>query len=230
MKNEFNDGFIANIPIAISVFAYGSVLGMLCVQKDISVYELVLMNVFIFAGSAQFVMVDMWSSTLDIIGITLAALMINLRYFLIGASLNDLFINSSKKEKFKFMHFVTDECWAITMNRLKHQELTPTFLFGGGICIFTFWFCGTILGFTLGEFISDPAKFGLDFAFIAIFTALTFGMYKGKENILPWIVTALVAVICEHYMGGKAYIVIAAIVGSLFAAFLYKEESSHVRV
>ena len=47
MKNEFNDGFIANIPIAISVFAYGSVLGMLCVQKDISVYELVLMNVFI---------------------------------------------------------------------------------------------------------------------------------------------------------------------------------------
>lgn len=224
MKNEFIDGFIANIPIALSVFVYGSVLGMFCIQKDISLYELVLMNIFIFAGSAQFVMVDMWSSTLDIIGIVLAALMINLRYFLIGASLNSLFINSSKKEKFKFMHFVTDECWAITMNRLKSQELGPTFLFGGGICIFIFWFSGTILGYIFGDFISNPSKYGLDFAFIAIFTALIFGMYKSRKDIFPWIITGFVAIVCEHYMGGKAYIVIAAIVGSSCAVFFYDKD------
>jgi predicted branched-subunit amino acid permease len=169
-------------------------------------------------------MVDMWSNTLDIIGITIAALMINLRYFLIGTSLDSLFVNSSNKEKFKFMHFVTDECWAITMNRLKYQEIGSSFLFGGGICIFVFWFTGTILGFTLGEFISDPRKYGLDFAFIAIFIALTFGMYKSKEDIVPWLITAFIAVLCEHYMGGKAYIVIAAITGSFFASLLYNKD------
>jgi len=226
MKNEFNDGFIANIPIALSVFVYGSVLGILCIQKDISLYELVLMNVFIFAGSAQFVMVDMWSSSLDIIGIILAALMINLRYFLIGASLNPLFVNSTKKEKFKIMHFVTDECWAITMNRLKSQKIGSTFLFGGGVCIFAFWFSGTILGYIFGDFISDPSKYGLDFAFISIFTALIVGMYKSKKDIFPWIITALIAVVCEHYMGGKAYIVIAAIVGSLCAVFFYDKDKN----
>lgn len=226
MKNEILDGFIANFPIGISVFAYGSVLGVLCTQKDIALFELILMNIFIFAGSAQFIMVDMWASTLDIIGITIAALLINLRYFLVGASLNPLFINSSTKDKFKYMHFATDESWAITMQKLKTHEITPLFLFGGGLCIFLTWFTGTVFGFYLGEFISNPSEYALDFAFVAIFTALVVSMYKGKENILPWIITAFVAFICEYYLEGKLYIVIAAVVGSLSAAYLVKDESN----
>ena len=91
MNNDFKNGFIANLPIGISVFVYGTVLGMLCTQKGVSLLELLMMNIFVFAGSAQFVMVEMWSNSLDVVGIVLAALMINLRYFLVGASLNPLF-------------------------------------------------------------------------------------------------------------------------------------------
>lgn len=224
MKNEFKDGFIANLPIGFSVFAYGSVLGVLCTQKGIALYELALMNIFIFAGSAQFVIVDMWSSNLDVLGITLAAILINLRYFLVGASLKPLFTNSSKKEKFKYMHFATDESWAIAMQKLKTQEITAKFLFGGGFCIFLTWFVGTVTGYYLGEFISNPSKYGLDFAFVAIFYALAFSMFKGKNDLLPWTITAIVAVICEHFIPGKFYIVIAAISGALSAVYLSKEE------
>lgn len=226
MKNEFRNGFIANIPISLSVFAYGSVLGVISAQKGVALFELVLMNIFIFAGSAQFVMVDMWSSSLDILGITLAALMMNLRYFLIGASLNPLFINSSKKQRLQYIHFATDESWAITMDRLKNEKLTPVFLLGGGSCIFLMWFTGTILGYNLGEFISNPSKYGLDFAFVAIFTALTINMYKGKSDLIPWLIAALTAIICEYYLPGKFYIVIGAIVGSLSAVFLLERKSN----
>jgi len=226
MNNDFKNGFLANIPIGISVFAYGSVLGVLCTQKGIALYELALMNIFIFAGSAQFVMVDMWSSSLDILSITLAALLINLRYFLVGASLNPLFVNSSKKDKFKYIHFATDESWAITMQRLKHEQITPLFLFGGGLCIFFTWFFGTVLGFYLGEFISNPAKYGLDFAFVAIFFALALSMFKGKEDLIPWLVTALVAVLLEYFLEGKLYIVIAAIAGSFCAVLTNKEKEN----
>lgn len=226
MKNDFKNGFIANIPIGISVFTYGSVLGMLCIQKDISLLELVLMNFFIFAGSAQFVIVEMWSSSLDLIGIVLAALMINLRYFLVGASLNPLFVNSSKKDKFKYMHLVADENWAITINKLKTQELTPLFLFGGGVSILFTWSLGTISGYTLGEFISDPSRYGLDFAFVAIFTALAFNMYKGKADLIPWFITALVAILSEYFLPGKFYIIIGAIAGSLSAVYLSKEKEN----
>lgn len=226
MNNDFKNGFIANLPIGLSVFAYGSVLGMLCTQKGISLLELVLMNFLIFAGSSQFVIVEMWSSSLDLIGIVFAALMINLRYFLVGASLNPLFVNSSKIDKFKYMHLVADENWAITINKLKSQELTPLFLFGGGVSILFTWSLGTISGYTLGEFISDPSKYGLDFAFVAIFTALTFNMYKGKGDLLPWFITALIAILCEHFIPGKFYIIIGAVVGSLSAVYLSKEQDN----
>lgn len=223
MKNQFRKGFIANIPIGLSVFIYGTVLGMMCISKGIELHELILMDIMVFAGSAQFVMVDMWSNNLDIIGIIITALMINLRYFLVGASLNPLFINSSKKDKFKYMHLVADENWAITINKLKNENITPLFLFGGGVCILFTWTLGTVGGFTLGAFITDPSQYGLDFAFIAVFTALTSSMYKGKENITPWLIAGLVALLCEHFIPGKFYIVLGAIAGSLSAALLQGE-------
>ncbi len=224
MNNDFRYGFITNLPIGISVFAYGSILGMMCTQKGVEFYELLLMNFFVFAGSAQFVMVDMWGSSLDILGIVIAALMINLRYFLIGASLHPLFIHSSKKEKFKYMHLVADENWAVTMQKMKTESLSPLFLFGGGVCMLFTWSLGTTSGYIFGGFISDPAKYGLDFAFIAIFTALAFSMYKGKGDLLPWLITAVCAYFAELLIGGKFYIVIGAIMGSLSAVYFIKDE------
>jgi len=226
MNNDLRNGFIANMPIGLSVFTYGSVLGILCVQKGVTLHELIFMNLFIFAGSAQFVMVDMWTSSLDIIGIITAALMINLRYFLIGASLHPLFINSSKTEKFKYMHLVADENWAVTIDKAKRQNITPLFLFGGGLCLLFVWSLGTTGGFLLGEFIKNPADYGLDFAFVAIFTALCVNMYQGGKDILPWMIAALFSVTCEYLFPGKIYIIAGALAGSLSALYLNKEEET----
>lgn len=99
MKNEIKNGFMANLPISVSVFTYGAVLGIICTSKGISFLQLALMNIFIFAGSAQFLIVDMLSNPINISIIIWSALLINLRYFLIGASLNEFFRNSSLKKK-----------------------------------------------------------------------------------------------------------------------------------
>lgn len=222
MKNDFTNGFIANIPIGVSVAVYGSICGMLNAQHGVGLYEMVLMNVFIFAGTSQFVIVNMWSSSLDILGIILAASVINLRYFLIGASLNSLFLQSSKKEKFAYMHLVADENWAVTMGRLRSQALTPLFLFGGGVYLLLVWNASTIFGYFLGGFIQNPTKYALDFAFVSIFVALVSTMYRGKSDILPWCITALVALLCEVYLPGKFYIVLGALAGSLSGVYLQK--------
>jgi len=65
------------------------------------------MNLTIFAGSAQFVMVDLWAAPLPILEIILAAAVINLRYLLIGASLNPIFKGSKMVHKSLIMHFYT---------------------------------------------------------------------------------------------------------------------------
>ncbi|MBE0496827.1 MAG: AzlC family ABC transporter permease [Campylobacterales bacterium] len=194
MKHDFKNGFVANLPIGFSVAIYGSVCGMLSSQAGVALHEMVLMNVFIFAGSSQFVLVEMWGETLDVMGMIAAAVMINLRYFLIGASLNPLFKTSTFGEKMRYMHLVADENWAVTMGRLHKEPITPLFLFGGGVCLVLMWNASTVAGYLLGGFIAEPEKYALDFAFTAIFLALAFLMFRGKESLLPWTIHAFVFV------------------------------------
>ena len=227
LSNDFFRGARANAPIGISVFAYGAVLGMICAQKGVEIYQLTLMNVFIFAGTSQFIIVDMWDNITEVFTIVIAALLINLRYFLIGASLNSLFKESSLKDKFLFMHLVADENWAVTIERSKYDSITPLFLFGGGICLFTIWSIGTYTGYIFSGFINDPSKYALDFAFIAIFTALCFNLYQSKINLIPWTSAAIVAYTSESLFGGNLYIVFGAIAGSLVGVFL--EDKKYAR-
>ena len=215
ISNDFVNGSKANTPIGLSVFAYGAVLGMICAQKGVEIYQLTLMNVFIFAGTSQFIIVDKWNNISEIFTIVAAALLINLRYFLIGASLNSLFKKSSLRDKFIYMHLVADENWAVTIERSQRESITPLFLFGGGICLFSIWSIGTYLGYIFAGFIDDPSKYALDFAFIAIFTALCFNLYQGKRNLVPWLTAAIVAYVSEYLFGGNLYIVLCAIAGSL---------------
>jgi len=212
-------GFTANLVVAASVGAYGSVLGLLAAQKGLTWFQLLIMNLSVFAGSAQFVMVDMWFPPLPIMEITLAVLIINMRYLLIGASLNPLFEGKALYQKILFIHLVADENWAITMARFHKTTTSIWFLLGGGICVQAAWCSGTILGHRLGAVISNPEQFGLDFSFVAVFTALVFSFWKGRQDLLPWLVAATVAIVSESLLPGKWYIVCGGISGALVAAF-----------
>ena len=178
------------------------------------------MNLTIFAGSAQFVMVDMWMPPLPIVEIVLAAAVINLRYLLIGASLDPVFKGSSMTHKSVIMHFVADENWAVTMAAHRSGSATPGFLLGGGLCLATVWSCGTLTGHQLGAVIEDPAVFALDFAFFAVFISLAVSLWRGKTDILPWIVAAIMSILAEKILPGKWYIAIGGLSGASAAAWV----------
>ena len=215
MLAAIRKGALANLPVGASVAAYGSVLGMLAAQKGITWVQLLAMNLSIFAGSAQFVMVEMWLPPLPILEMTLAVLVINMRYLLIGASLEPLFKGKSLLHKAGIIHLVADENWAVTMAAHRRNPTTTGFLLGGGICLCTIWSLGTLLGHRLGALVTHPERFALDFAFVAVFTALTVSMWRGTRDIAPWVTAAILAVAAEQWLPGKWYIVIGGIGGAL---------------
>jgi len=218
--DQLRAGFIANLVVAASVGSYGSVLGLLAAKKGLTFLQLLGMNLSVFAGSAQFVMIDMWIPPLPILQITLAVMVINMRYLLIGASLNPLFAGRSLRHKALFMHLVADENWAITMARFHREKITTWFLLGGGLCVQMAWCAGTLIGHQLGTAIGNPEQFGLDFAFVAVFTALVFSFWRGKQDLLPWLVTALLAIVTERLIPGRWYILTGGIGGALVTACL----------
>ena len=216
--NQIRSGCVANLPVAASVAAYGSVLGVLAAQKNIGLLTLLMMNLTIFAGSAQFVMVEMWLPPLPILEIALAVMVINMRYLLIGASLNPIFSGKSLRHKFLMMHLVADENWAVTIAAHRKGDTTTYFLFGGGLCLLSAWCAGTLSGHLLGTAIQNPEALALDFAFFAIFTALTISLWQGKKDALPWTTAVILSVAAAEYLPGKWYIVVGGIGGALVAA------------
>ncbi len=84
------------------------------------------------------------------------------------------------------------------------------------------WCCGTLLGHRLGAVIANPERWALDFSFVAVFTALVFSFWKGKRDLLPWLITAVTAVAAEALLPGKYYIICGGIAGALAAAGLHR--------
>ena len=215
MIATIRQGAVANLPVAASVAAYGSVLGILAAKQQISWQTLLAMNLTIFAGAAQFVMVEMWLPPLPVLEMVLGVMVINMRYLLIGASLRPLFAGRPFWQKALGMHLVADENWAVTMAARHRGQGSVGFLLGGGICLLTVWCGGTLAGHRLGAFVQHPEAFGLDFAFAAVFTALLAGFWKDRSDGLPWCVAAVLALVTSQVLPGKWYIVCGALGGAL---------------
>jgi 4-azaleucine resistance transporter AzlC len=206
------------LPIAASVFAYGTVFGMLSGQAGLSVSEALLMSGLVFAGSSQFVALEMWRQPLPMAAILLTTLVLNLRHVLMGAALSPWFKGVNPWLAYGSVFFMTDENWALTMKEFDAGERDRAFLAGSGLTIFLAWTGATLTGLLLGNVIPDPVAFGLDFAFTAVFTALLVGMWKGRQDWLPWLVAGVFAVAAAHWLPGKWYILIGGLAGSLAGA------------
>jgi 4-azaleucine resistance transporter AzlC len=207
------------IPICISVAAYGVVWGVLAGQAGMTLLEVVLMSGLVFAGASQFVAAELWTTgDLPIGAIVIATLIVNLRLMLMSATLRPIFAGWPTWRAALATYFVSDESWALTMGEIAKGRGTAAFLIGAGVATWVSWFASTVIGRLLGSGIDDPSRYGLDFAFTATFLALLLGSWKGRQDLVPWIVGGLVAVLVARFVPGQWHILAGGLVGSFAGA------------
>ena len=212
------------IPIAISGFAIGIVFGVLARQAKLSVMDALLMSGLVYAGASQFVALSLWTTIpFPVTTIILTTFIVNMRHLLMGASLRPWFSKLSPWKVYITVFFMVDESWALTMSDFAKGGRDAGFLLGSGFILYIAWVSSAVIGRTVGAWIQNPAQWGLDFAFTAVFTALLAGMWKGKSNLLPWAVAAIVAVAAAHLLPGKWYILLGGIAGSVVGAITNAE-------
>lgn len=218
------------LPVAISIAAYGVVWGVLAGQAGLSVLEVALMSALVFAGASQFVALDMWlPGSLPILSIVIATAIVNLRMLLMSATLRPLVSHLSLPRALGAMFFVSDEQWAMTMAEVRKGGGSVAFLVGTGVLSWLAWMLSTLSGRVLGAFIDDPTRYGLDFAFTATFIALLLGMWKGRGDLVPWIVGGLAAIAAARLIEGNWYIIVGGLVGSFAGALAESlKERRHV--
>ena len=217
------EGLRMALPIAIGVFTYGLVLGVLAQQVGLSVLETFLMSSLVFAGSSQLTALGLWAVPLPVLTIILTTLIVNLRHVLMSAAMRPWFAHLNFFQRYLSLFFVTDENWALTMGQYSKGNRNRAFLLGSGLALYLAWVSSTVIGRLLGSVVQDPAKWGLDFAFTAVFITLLAGLWKGKRDILPWVVAAVVAVAAAQLLPGKWYILIGGLAGSLVGAWRYAD-------
>lgn len=217
-------GARATVAIVPGTIGFGLVYGALARQAGLSTLEVLLSGGLVFAGSAQFVILEQWSSSVPIVSIVTTTLVINARHVLMGAALAPWFSRLSARRAYGSVAVMADENWALTIRDLRQGSGNGAFLLGSGLTLMVTWLSATATGRLIGSAIDDPRAWGLDVAFAAIFSALLVGMWEGRASLLGWVVAALVAVVAERWLPGVWYILLGGLAGSLAGALRDADE------
>ncbi|MDB5075287.1 MAG: hypothetical protein JWO42_1466, partial [Chloroflexi bacterium] len=138
------------LPLALSIFAYGLVFGVLAGQAGLSAPESLLMSMLVFAGSAQFVALGLWVAPLPVVPIVLTTLVVNVRHVLMGAALRPVLDDLPRRLAYASVFFMTDESWALTMSESAAGRGGSGFFIGSSLTMYVAWFSSTLVGRTLG--------------------------------------------------------------------------------
>lgn len=219
-QSEFLRGARDFVPLALSIAAYGIVWGVLAGQAGMSALEVLLMCALVFGGASQFVALDMWTtpSALPVVSIIVAVLIVNLRMALMSATMRPILRGEPWWLQAFGIYTVSDEQWALTMAEAGNGRASAAYYFGASLSCYLTWVVSPLVGRIVGSAVDDPTTYGLDFAFTATFLALLFGMWRGRGDLVPWIVAALVAIATARLAPGNWYIVAGGLAGSFAGA------------
>ena len=195
-------GVRQTLPLAMSGIPVSLIFGILAHGAGLSLAEVGLMSSIVCAGAAQFVALGLWTSPLPVAGIIVATAIVNLRHLLLGASLRPWLGDLPARQTYGPVFFLSDESWALTLREFTAGGRDGAFLLGNGLTMSAAWVGGCLLGRGAGSRLTDPAHWGLDFAFTAVFAALLVGQWRGRGDLLPWTVAAAVAIAAHRWLPG----------------------------
>ncbi|KGE71411.1 AzlC family ABC transporter permease [Spirochaeta lutea] len=219
-QKAFLTGVRLGIPVFIGYFPTALAFGLLARQAGMTTAEAFAFSVTNFAGASQFIAVNLYQSGAALGEIGIAALMINLRYLLMSASLAPkLNLHRSWIKPF-IAYGITDEVFSLASTYVgtpaadtgagpaavvpKEQDqgtprgtnpsprsLGSSFMTGLIITSWSGWVTGTLAGSYFGMFLPQALQESFVITLYALFTAILVDESKRSLRIVP--VAALAA-------------------------------------
>lgn len=222
IKANFSLGFRRALPIMLGYTPVAFAFGVLAVKNNIPPALAIAMSIFMFAGSGQFIAISLWASGAGLLSTTMAVLVTNLRYFLMGIALVPYLNKLTGIRRLIFGWQVTDELFAIHVTALQNGwPLNMTALFTATSLAQSAWVAGTCAGTFCGSLLTDVRPLGLDFALSAMFLALLVPQCMNRLHVLTAILAAIFS-ITMHAVGITQWnIVLATIFAASISTILF---------
>ena len=116
--------------------------------------------------------------------------LMNARYRAVRISVAP-YLTGSSWSRFVHAQLVVDESWAIAAE--GDGRFSRGVLLGAGVVLYVSWVAGTTVGAIVGQGIGDPATFGLDAAFAALFLGLLVPMARDRRHVAAALLGATIA-------------------------------------
>ena len=210
---EFMLGIQGELPILLGVTPFGMIFGALATSSGLSSWDAQAMSSVVFAGSSQFMLVQLVNLGAPAIIMILTGFVINLRHALYSASIAPYIRHLSPLWKIILSYFLTDEAYAVAI--IQYQDTSENenkhwFLLGAGLALWTCWQVSTAAGIFLGAQV--PPDWGLDFTLALTFIALAVPLIKDKASFLSAFSAGLIAILTRG-LPYKLNLIAAALVG-----------------
>ncbi len=223
----FFHGVRDELPLLVGVVPFGMIYGVLAVGSGLPRDMAQLMSSVVFAGSSQFMIVQLLAANTPLVMVVLTAFVINLRHMLYSASIAPYLRHLSRGWKWLLAYLLTDEAYAVSVTHFQRkgsrEAYDHLYFLGAGLALWTSWQASTALGIFLGAQI--PAKWQLDFALPLTFIALVTPSLKNRAGLVAAITSGLVAVLAFG-LPYRLGIILASLAGILAGGWLSRRRQT----
>ncbi|MBO0780921.1 MAG: AzlC family ABC transporter permease [Ktedonobacteraceae bacterium] len=182
-RSEFLAGIKGVGPVLMGVLPFGLIYGVSAHSAGLSASLSQAMSSIVFAGSAQFLTVQLLGAGVPAGIILLTAAVVNLRHALYSASVAPFLKRLHTGWKLLLAYLLTDEAYAVAITHYQQPGANTNrhwYFLGAGLGLWMTWQASTAAGILLGAQV--PASWSLDFALPLTFIALVVPVLKQKAE------------------------------------------------
>jgi 4-azaleucine resistance transporter AzlC len=192
---RLRDGVKAAAPLSVLVIPFGLSFGVLASSAGMDGLTATVFSATTFAGAAQFAATSVLGTGGTAIAAILAAALLNARYAPMSIAVSHLF-PGARPRRLVEAQLIVDESWALAG---RGGMFRRPILIGAGLLLYVLWVSSSAAGAIVGDRLGDPADYGVDAAFPALFLGLAIPYLRSQHNrraaatgglivlaLLPW--------------------------------------------
>lgn len=207
-KTIIKKAFLAAFPHTIPIFAGFCFLGMTYgIYMNVSGFSFIypmLMILTIFAGSIEFITVNLLLGSFHPIQALLITIIINARHLFYGISMLDKYKGTGWK-KFYLIFELCDETFSINYTAEIPSDVDQGwFLFFITFLNHIYWFIGATIGGIFGSFIHFNTE-GLDFVMTSMFVVIFMEQWLKEENHTSSLIGLILSFLCLILFGSDNF-------------------------
>ncbi|HET7629659.1 MAG TPA: AzlC family ABC transporter permease [Bacillales bacterium] len=220
-SSMFHVGLKEGFTIAIGYVPIALTFGLLAKSTGLSLVEAVAMSLFVFAGAAQFMALNLIAIGTGAVEIVLATFVLNLRHLLLSATINEKSSDDPKRLKALYAFGITDETFSVAAT--SGRTITASYMAGLVTMAYSSWVVCSAAGYYAGAALPGALRESMGIALYAMFIGLLVpSMKKHRKVVVLAGTAALLSSFFTMFLSGGWAIVLATLVTSIGVELCWK--------